>query len=447
MKHKLTGNAVFLLLFLVMAATPAAGRRPVQRQGYDQSCALASLGTLLSWGGTSVDEQRLLAELDVVTPRGTAARRRLEDGVTASQLILLAGRLDPTVRLIAELRTPQQVQTLAEEEVFLLYLLDGGGSGLALRHFTVIDGYIPSRGFVRADPVDGRHVVQPAKSLFEAGLQWRDRSRMLVLRALRGTMPLVVPEPVSDDPSDIPYLAEARTLAAAAAIPDGRTLVSLTATLGEISSPRVEGLRLTSLSRSMALSVTHGIGGDAEFTATIPFGSERASLSFRRGGIPAVDLARSRGPGAPIFAWSQRIPQAFGPSIQTAVTASFRPWGHFGLGVTGATAAGPSTLFEIGVDMQAVRGRGHWHWGGSLSVSATQSLSSSWQLSAQAAMAADLEQLDLWQPRLGVGLARRLGRSWEVSAFASRTFSAGRGYSSMEGGLAVSFLLPRSIRR
>jgi hypothetical protein len=270
---------------------------------------------------------------------------------------------------------------------------------------------------------------------------------VLVLRALKNGRPIARPEPFQGDASEIPDLAAARTLAAASALPPGRTVVTFGATVGRAESPTVEGLRLTTRTRSVSLSVAHGIGRDAEVTATIPFGSQRTAVSLGRSGLPALELGRSGGTATPTFGWSQGVALDLGPAVHTAVNASIRPWDHLRLGTSAAIAAAPSTLVELAFDLEAARSSNEWHWGAALSVGATRSLSREWRASAHAGVAADLEHLGSWQPQLGVGVARRLGPRWEVTAYASHTFPRGPSFSSTEGGFAVSFLLPRSIRR
>lgn len=352
-------HALLLMATAFLPASSLLARRALTVQTYDQSCALASLSTLMRWGGIEASEEQLRAVL-LHRYNDPGARARISKGLSSAELIETARLVDPRTQLNPGLATLEQAAWLAHIEPFILLLHDSDDRrNSAVGHFVVIEGFDPARGFLVADPAGGTRTFQTTERLRVKvrGLDGDPRALVLRLTVAGNKVSL---EPIeAAERNAIPDFDLRRLIRQGVLLPAGRTAATLSIGGSATAVNIGHGLKVVEDGRTIELELRHALKSGVEFGVAAARQSSRptletgdrtrrvlpkqADLSFALNGSLPAKLLNTDG----VF------------SIGASFDSQLRP-GSVRLGYRIARTQGPRLLLQAGGDVGVEKANRSW---------------------------------------------------------------------------------------
>jgi hypothetical protein len=429
--------------FLVIAAIPyssaSAGLRTVTRQSGAMGCGLATLSTLLSWSGYAISEQALTTMLRDIVYDGDPARfqKYVQQGASPGELQSLVEQLGGDLVLEKRVVTLEQARELARSEAFIVYLYEKRPGGIA-GHFTVLAGYDPNKGWLRADSLDGAYAWQKNSDFSASALVQREGKGLTVLRLRRGSRIAARSEnlgAVADEP--VPWIETARLLAGLS--PTSGTSMSLSLNRS-VEAYDDNGVELRMADFTSSLSISHPLSPEVVVAASIPFSTGAAHLSIRD--FSTFDLGSTSGIGRINLSISHRLKMRSKSGVAwigLSGRLSHRlrqPGGS--ISATFSRAVGAKSAISAQLYLEGDRLARKWSFSLNPSLSFSHALTDRLTVGVNAISVVPLNRRQPDRTFAGASLDYQIGQRFGLTVEMSRSVTGPSGFSSEVLGLRIT---------
>lgn len=432
---------------------------PIVRQAYDQSCGLASLATLLNWGGYKVTERHLLGILQEDQPPANPgiSREREQRGLSITELVQLVSSLGLGLELKPRYHSASQLRQAVRREALIIFTLEpASGSQEATGHFTIIAGYSPTRGYLRADSLDASYSFQKEEDLLRSSQIWEDGTRTAVLSLRKNDVPIALAEKIGEEEeAQTAEFSISRLFRTYTPIDKGRTQIGISSFFNRTDIEESAGgqsLRLRSDSASMIISVRHGLTARTEIFGEIATRSERDYLSLL-GENEFVFLGHSHSIGPIRFGFLSEISTLLSQDFSTSVGADISLNGRGqldggGMNATLVWSASERLLISqalaVSLTDTSTEQNGPYVTRGTASLGVAYTLSPDLLVGGNLDFSVDPQRTALRTVTAQAFVERAFSRNTTIGAFAAVT-QGGRRKSDVTLGLSVGYTLPRMM--
>lgn len=436
---------------LAAPEVPYTARRLVLKQDFDRSCGLASLATVLQWGGYKISERDLLERARAIFSEDQS-RRQAKLGFSVVELRQLVESLGLNISLEPRFLTEGQLIEVAQREVLIVYIVENSGRrGLGSGHFTILDGYSVRRGFLRADSADGTYQFESSKDFLASSEIWRDRTATQVLYVRSQGAPLATTLGISEaDERTVSSVSKARIIRAVSPVPENKTQLTFLSGVSRTSASQGVGagrVRLSSTALTNSITVRHGVLQNLDLAVSLATSAEKSVLIVPTGERLPIHNAQIVGPLTVSISGARRISKDMmllgGASAAISSRAKLE-------GVSATVGAAWSVTDNLTLLARSTMGRVSEE--GTLTPRVTHSATASvgmlhkinrrWWLSAEGVSILPLRSAS--QPILvaNISAEREFSSRWAAGPFISAHVGAGnvRGAAL---GFSLSYLLPR----